>query len=401
MQTKRDTEQSLKNGEKGMFAAVFDYKNNLAAMNILQTTKQQRLELDQKNRQLMGVSFPGGAAEQDYVKVKKCRDRFLEHPETYAGSKKLLDSSFTEYYRVTAERVEKTRQIDALTSVIETLEKKAPASGSEEALRKKAAEEKRAELMKEETLLNNFLEGLDTMMEHVLGGTELSEEDEKYGFYMQIDTKTNDTRSWTAADRMKQNHDSQNYALTPEFAKRAKEKGVYVRALDVYSQPFQTTREGQPRSDDDRMRLEENRAFVESYAFGTKEERKQCLDRMVRMALDAHFEPNMFDDPEEALTHLPEYFLMEGRTVFLDDFKGQNKDYFDALDEQTKTRLQKLQDASTYFGMTITSLAKLYNIEPGLNVYRKSDVKDSTSGKLSTYEEYLQNSKAFRDSLGG
>ena len=361
-QSRQDAKDSFDNGKKTARSAILDYQNKLAVIDILQTTEQKRFEQDKENKERMGVSFPGGAEMRDYVKVKQCRDRFLEHPETYARNKALLDDSYTAYYRMTAERVEKTRQIDALTSVIEKLEKKAPAAGSEDALRKEAAEKTRSDAIKEETLLNNFLQGIETLMTDTLNGAERSEEDKRYAWFLQVNWESNSVEIAQTVNKMKDMDDSRNLLMTPDFLKRAKEKHEFVRSLDVFSQPFKLDLKGQPKNEADKAILKQNCDFAEAYAFGTAEQRKECLDKIVQMTLDLHFEPDMLDDPRQVLQKLPEYKTMSAKLTFIEDFKTHNPNYFDQLDEKKKAQLDRLRGFYANFGIALTNVSKLYGI---------------------------------------
>ena len=395
-QSRQDAKDSFDNGKKTARSAILDYQNKLAVIDILQTTEQKRFEQDKENKERMGVSFPGGAEMRDYVKVKQCRDRFLEHPETYARNKALLDDSYTAYYRMTAERVEKTRQIDALTSVIEKLEKKAPAAGSEDALRKEAAEKTRSDAIKEETLLNNFLQGIETLMTDTLNGAERSEEDKRYAWFLQVNWESNSVEIAQTVNKMKDMDDSRNLLMTPDFLKRAKEKHEFVRSLDVFSQPFKLDLKGQPKNEADKAILKQNCDFAEAYAFGTAEQRKECLDKIVQMTLDLHFEPDMLDDPRQVLQKLPEYKTMSAKLTFIEDFKTHNPNYFDQLDEKKKAQLDRLRGFYANFGIALTNVSKLYGINMTENMNEGTKGYE-LSEKAAFYDNYQNARQAFKD----
>ena len=123
-----------------------------------------------------GVSFPNGATELQYSDLAKYREMIATNPETYEANRELIDAMYSDLYR-TYERIgQKSLEMKAVQSVMDTHNSPAEFSGTDDDLITQKASAKSEEMVKDNAAYLHYANGLMDAIKHLLKGSAPTEE---------------------------------------------------------------------------------------------------------------------------------------------------------------------------------------------------------------------------------
>ncbi len=175
----------------------------------------------------------------------------------------------------------------------------------------------------------------------------------------------------------------------PELEKVGLENKTDFRAMRAFCQGFKTNKKGQPSDEEQRLRMESDKKFLNEYILGTDEQRNKHLDRIVEEVLDIDLTADMFNY-EYMEYHAADMQEKIRKMVYFENImkEPRNKDYFDKMPKaQLKLIQYKVTDHYGYVGNLFEQMCSLKGVAPSQATLLKDKKKEEREANFAPLVE--------------